>query len=292
MLALIAVAALLPFQAVEAHMGTLFQIRLYAPDAQTADAAFRAAFDRVRRLDETLSDYLPGSELNRLCRAPAGTAVPVSDDLFRVLAASQELAKRSHGAFDITVGRLTRIWREARKQGRMPDPAAIEDALAHTGYSHLHLDQRRRTARLDMAGIQLDAGAIGKGDAADQALDAITRMGIRSALVAASGDLAFSDPPPGQRGWKIGLDDGSRELSNCAVSTSGDSEQHLDFGGRRYSHIIDPRTGQGLTGNARVTVIAPRGIVSDGLSTAISVLGARRGARLAKKYSGAWATVS
>lgn len=293
MLALFALVALLPFEAVEANMGTLFRIKLYAADVPTADAAFRAAFARVRQLDETLSDYQPASELNRLCQAPKGTVVPLSDDLFRVLVMSEDLAKRSHGAFDVTVGPLTHLWRQARKQGRPPDATAIAEALTHSGYRHLHLDMRRRTARLDLDGMQLDAGGIGKGYAADQALEVLTRLGIRSALVAASGDLAFSDAPPGQAGWKIGLggEERTRTLANCAVSTSGDAEQHLDAGGKRYSHVIDPRTGEGLTTGIRVTIIAPRGILADGLSKVVSVLGDRLSRRVVRSYLGVSATV-
>jgi thiamine biosynthesis lipoprotein len=134
--------------------------------------------------------------------------------------------------------------------------------------------------------MHLDLGGIAKGFAADEALAAITRTGIHSATVAVSGDLAFSDPPPGQHGWKIDAGGAVRELSNGAVSTSGDAEQHLDAGGRRYSHIIDPATGMGLTTAITVTVIARRGVEADGLATAISVLGPERGRALAEQRSG------
>ncbi len=281
------------FEAVQPHMGTLVRIKLYAPDQISADAAFRAAFDRIRQIDETLSDYKPDSELNRLTGAQAGHPVRISEDLFTVLASAQKLAEESAGAFDITVGPLTYLWRAARKQGNPPSATAIQEAVERCGYAKLHLDRASRTAWLDQAGMQLDAGGIGKGYAADAALQVITKLGIRSALVAASGDLAFSDAPPGQRGWKIGLDLADMpdseftrvlELKNAAVSTSGDSEQRLDAEGTRYSHIIDPATGIGLTRDIRVTIIAPHGIDADGLSTAVSVLGADHGLKLVERY--------
>ncbi len=131
--------------------------------------------------------------------------------------------------------------------------------------------------------MQLDVGGIAKGYAADAALAVLKGLGIRSALVAASGDLAFGDPPPGRRGWKIGVDSTILELRNAAVSTSGDAEQGLDAGGKRYSHIIDPITRMGLTSGITVTIVAPTGILADGLATAVSVLGPQRGLELVKQ---------
>ena len=281
---LLFVSALQPFEAVEPHMGTLFRIKLYAADERQAKSAFRAAFDRIHDLDAILSDYKPDSELNRISQTP----LRISDDLFRVLAASQKLAEETGGAFDVTLGPVIRLWREARKNNRLPDTGALREAGARCGYRKLHLDAANRTAALEQPGMQLDVGGIAKGYAADEALAALKRLGIRSALVAASGDLAFSEAPPGQAGWRIGVGSSSQilELSNAAVSTSGDAEQHLDANGRRYSHIIDPTTLMGLTSGITVTIVAPHGIDADGLSTAASVLGAQRGKEFVKSHCG------
>jgi thiamine biosynthesis lipoprotein len=121
---------------------------------------------------------------------------------------------------------------------------------------------------------------------------ALNRLGIRHALVAASGDLAFGDPPPGQRGWKIGVDTCVLELSNAAVSTSGDAEQRLEVNGQRYSHIIDPATGMGVTSGITVTIIARRGIIADGIATAVSVLGVDRGMEFVEKHPGVTARIN
>jgi thiamine biosynthesis lipoprotein len=272
LLALTASAASLQrFEAVEPHMGTLVRIELYAPSQAAAAEAFHAAFARIAELDDILSDYKPESELNRLCASPG----PVSPDLFTVLQSAQKLAEDTNGAFDVTVGPVTHLWREARKHHRLPDPDALRDAGSRTGYRKLHLDAERRAAALE-PGMQLDLGGIAKGYAADEALAAITRLGIRSALVAMSGDLAFSDAPPGRRAWRIEAAGRVLELTNAAVSTSGDDEQHLDLDGRRYSHIVDPATGEPLADSFPVTVIARRGIDADALATALSVLGPER----------------
>jgi FAD:protein FMN transferase len=289
------------FEAVEPHMGTLVRITVYAPGEQQANEAFRAAFDRIRDLDRTLSDYKADSELNTVASAAVGHAVPVSTDLFTVLRASQELASATDGAFDVTLGPVVRLWREARKTGRVPDPAALQEAASRTGFHKLHLDNDRRTVSFDMPGMALDVGAIAKGYAASEAIDVLSGMGIRSALVAVSGDLAFSDPPPGQRGWQIGVrsDDApdarvprTLELSNAAVSTAGSVEQHLDAGGRRYSHIIDPSSKMGLVDDITVTVIARHGIDADGLDTAASVVGTARGMALIESRPGAAAVMA
>jgi thiamine biosynthesis lipoprotein len=282
-------ADLRPFEAVEPHMGTLFRIKLYAADARQAELAFRAAFDRVRDLDAILSDYKRDSELNHISQTP----LRISDDLFRVLAASQQLAEETGGAFDITLGPVIRLWREARKNKRLPDREALREAGSRCGYRKLHLDTANHTATFDQPGMQLDVGGIAKGYAADEALAALKRLGIRSALEAASGDLAFSDPPPGQRGWRIGAGSLDRvlELSNAAVSTSGDAEQHVDAEGKRYSHIIDPGTRMGLSSGITVTIVAAHGIDADGISTAVSVLGAERGIEFVEKHAGVAAVI-
>ena len=268
------------FESVEAHMGTLMRIQLYAPDAAVATRAFRAAFDRIAELDAELSDYREASELSRLSRDGVGRPVGISEDLFRVLETSQQISEETGGAFDITLGPLTHLWRAARKTGRVPDSAEVRAALARCGYRKLHLNRQNRTAQLDQPGMQLDAGGIAKGFAADEALAVLERLGVRSALVAASGALAFSGAPPGSAGWKIGIEAPSGPLvrSNGAVSTSGAVEQHLDApGGIRFSHIIDPHTGMGLTQGLTVTVTGRHGIRADAASTAISVLGVERG---------------
>lgn len=284
----LAAASLHRYESVEPHMGTLVKVTLYARDEDEARSAFTAAFSRIRVLDETLSDYKPDSELNRVASSAAAATVKGSRDLIRVLAASQALAESTDGAFDVTQGAMIRLWRDARASGRLPDDGALREASARSGYRKLHVDAAPGTVRIDTPGMRLDVGAIGKGYAASEALAVLTARGIRSALVAISGDLAFSDAPPGAPGWRIDIHPADVdsdipavvELTNAAVSTAGASEQHLDAGGRRYSHIVDPATRSGLTDDITVTVIARDGLDADGLDTAISVLGAEKGLAL------------
>ena len=219
--------------------------------------------------------------------------VPISPDLFYVLERSQELAKKTDGAFDVTVGPLTKLWRLSRRTQRLPSPEQLVQARELVGYDKLVLDPKHRTARLLKAGMQLDLGGIAKGYAADQALLALKKQGIDRALVAAGGDVAVSEPPPGETGWKVGIQplDGkpaSRHimLKNAAVSTAGDLEQFAVIDGQRYSHILDPKTGLGLVGRISVTVIAPSGTLADGHDTAACVLGPEKGLKLIEESDG------
>jgi len=151
-------------------MGTLFRIKLYAAGEAEAQNGFRAAFDRVAQLDAKLSDYNPESELSRLSQTAVDRPVVVSDDVFTVLSTAQSLARDTDGAFDITLGPVIRLWRVARKADRLPDPESLRRAGQLCGYQKLTLDANRHTVRMDRKGMQLDAGGIAKGFAADEAL--------------------------------------------------------------------------------------------------------------------------
>jgi FAD:protein FMN transferase len=276
------------FVAEEAHMGTVFRITVYGEDPRTA---VRAAFDRVAELDNKLSDYKADSELNRICREGHG---PISDDLYRVLKTALRLSKDSDGAFDVTLGPVIRLWRLKR----VPEHEQIEVALRRVGYRHVLLGDHR--VELNLAGMQLDLGAIAKGFAAEEALIVLRARGFSKALVAASGDLAIGDAPPGKEGWTVALEPLNErhvvQLRNTFVGTSGGEEQFVEAGGVRYSHIIDSRTGMGLTQRIGVTVIAPDGMLADALGTTLSVVAAQYGVQaaqaLASKYEGVQALIA
>jgi FAD:protein FMN transferase len=271
-------------------MGTLFNLTLYAPDVYTAEAAADAAFKRIDALEDIMSDYQADSELLRFCDQPYGKPVALSADLFDVLQRAQTIAKLSDGAFDVTVGPYVRLWRFARKRKVLPTPAEIATARAAVGWQKLRLDTRARTATLLVPNMRLDLGGLGKGYAADQAMLVLKGRGLTCALVAASGDIAIGDPPLGQPGWKVGITTlGTRTnqisrtvvLRNAAVSTSGDSEQFIEIGGARYSHIVNPATGLGLTNRIQATIIGPNATLTDSLDTTVSILGPKRGLALA-----------
>jgi FAD:protein FMN transferase len=289
------------FEFTEPQMGVPFRIVLYAPEAGAAQSGARAAFDRVAQLNQIMSDYETDSELNELSRtAGQGKAVHVSDDLWIVLERAQRLAEQSEGAFDITVGPAVTLWRRARRSQRLPEPARLAEARKAIGYSHVRLNPQEHTVELRARGMKLDLGGIAKGYALDQALHVLGSRGIIRALVTGGGDMVMSSPPPGQPGWRIQIAPldvpdapPSRYvyLANAALATSGDVFQRLEVDGRRYSHIVDPRTGIGLTDHSLVTIIAQDAMTADALATAVSVLGPEKGLKLVEQTSNAEAHI-
>ncbi len=284
------------FEFTRAEMGLPFRIVLFADNHRDATHAAEAAFARLKQLNDLLSDYDSDSELSKLSQTSGqNQTVPVSDDLWRVLKKSQEFAGQSRGSFDITVGPIVNLWRKARREKRLPDPARLAEARTAVGYTNLVLDEKGHTARLLIPNMRLDLGAIAKGYAVDEALKVLRAHHVKRALVAGGGDMAAGDPPPGKKGWRIEvapLDIPNPPparfvlLKNHGLATSGDLFQRLEIDGKRYSHIVNPHTGIGLTDHSLVTVIAPDGITADGLSTAVSVLGPVEGLKLGENTPG------
>lgn len=273
-----------------------FRIVLYASEQDAANQAADAAFLRIQQLNDIMSDYDPDSELNKLSHTSGqGKQVRVSEDLWIVLERAQSLAEQSGGAFDVTVGPYVNLWRRARRQHQLPDPARLAEAGKAVGYKHVRLDAKARTVELLAPNMRLDLGGIAKGYAVDQALKTLRAHGVHSALIEAGGDMGVSDPPPGKAAWRIELSsvdatnappDRFLSLRNCAISTSGDLYQRLEIDGKRYSHIVDPRTGIGLTDHSIVNIIAPDGITSDSLTKVVSVLGPKKGLKFIEHVPG------
>ena len=284
------------FEFERALMGTAARIVLFARDAETAGTLAEGAFARIAELDAKLSDYRDDSELMLLCDKAGGPAVRVSRDLLRVLDAAQRFAARTDGAFDVTIGPASRLWRRARAAGALPDPNELDAARRLVGYRKIEISLEQRTVRLTQKGMQLDLGGIGKGYAADEALAALRDSGAPAALVTLGGDVAIGDPPPGKAGWQIAIAPlgpsgypgvSSKVLRNAGVSTSGDAEQYLERDGVRHSHVVDPSSAAARTGRSGVTVVASNAMTSDALSTAAGVMGADRGLRLVDDTPGA-----
>lgn len=280
------------FEYSQVAMGVRTRIVVYAKDQSAAEQACRAAFDRIAFLDSLMSDYRQDSELMKLCANAGGPAIKVSRELIAILIKCQYLAKLSDGSFDATISPLARLWREARRSGQLPSETQITKAKNLVGWRRLIIDRARGTVRLEIPGMQLDLGGIAKGYACDEAIQVLKNHGIENALVEMGGDIVVSGPPPGKLGWQIELadfKDSSQKLiflAYGAVSSSGDTQQFLEIEGRRYSHIVDPKTGVALTNRRAVTVIGPSGAMCDGLSTALSVMDEKDGRGLVAKFPG------
>lgn len=278
------------FEFLRVVMGAPCRVVFYAPTEESANESARAVFERLARIEEALSDWMPASETRQLPSA-AGVQTTVGADLANALSMSLNYARMTGGAFDPTVGALTKRWRAARTDSRSPDAAELQALRARCGWQQVQFDAATHTYTALVPGLELDFGGIGQGIGADAALAVLRERGITSALIDLSGDIAVSDPPPGRSGWKIDLDDPwhtQLELANAAVTTSGDRFQHMDLaadGGTttRRSHIIDPATGEPLTTRVEVVVVARTGVEADALATALSVMGPERGRALLAK---------
>ncbi|QDT38067.1 FAD:protein FMN transferase [Stratiformator vulcanicus] len=274
------------------QMGVPFTLIMYAPDEARANRAAEAAFARAKELNAILSDYDPDSELRQWPKsAQPGEPYPISRELSEVLHRSQEIARKTNGSFDVTVGPLSRLWRIARRKKELPNTEAVASAMQSVGYRHLEIDADEQMATLKRPNMRFDLGGIAKGYAGDEMLRILREHGITRAMIDASGDLALGDSPPTKKGWTIAvaaLDTPDSESSrtiiarNCGIATSGDAYNFLEIDGTRYSHIVDPRTGYGLTDRSSVTVIAKNGTDADAYASAISVLGPEKGLALAR----------
>jgi FAD:protein FMN transferase len=278
------------------EMGSPFTITIYSADSVAAARAAAAAFGKADTLNEVLSDYIDSSEINRLSATSGqGRYVVVSPPLFDILRRSLDAARLSHGSYDITLGPVVRLWRAARKTKQFPDRDSIRAALARTGYGFLHLDTVNRSVWLEKPGMRLDVGGLGKGFVAQAALDLLRQYGFPSAMVNAGGKIVTGESP-GKDGWLIGINaPGEKErilplllrLNECSVATSGDIYQYVEWNGKYYSHIIDPKTGIGITRRRNVTAIAGDGTTADWLATACSILSFRQSLRLIRRLPGA-----
>lgn len=267
-------------------MGTQFTLLIDHDDEIKAQTGAKAAFSEAKRLELVFSDYVDDSELSILSDSSySEKRQRLSDDLFSVLFHGQRVSRDTNGSFDMTLGQLSRLWRIARFKKTMPSQAKISRAMSMTGYKHLKLFPKTKEARLTRQGIELDLGGIAKGYSADRMLKILHGHGLSRCIIDAGGDLVIGDPPRKSNGWRIKLGGVEQptspylELSNCAAATSGDIEQFVILNGKRFSHLIDPFSGFGLTTQAQVTIIAPTGIEADSLASACIVLGIEKSKR-------------
>lgn len=285
-------AQLKRFQFTENKMGSTFSITFYCDDSAKAAGLSKECFAIVDSMNNIFSDYTVTSEVGRLASMPVVKDQKVSDELFEMIRLSKIAWQRSGRSFDVTIGALTQLWRKAKKENRFPTEEEIKSAKQTTGFKNASYNIFEKTISFKTPGLRLDFGGIVPGYVAQKVLDHLKTKNIDIALVDASGDIVMSEPPPGKEGWLVAINlpesenevwDKKLELKNFAVSTSGDVYRYTVHNGKKFSHIIDPKTGYGVTSQRNVTVIAKHGAEADWLATACSILPVKKALRLAKE---------
>jgi thiamine biosynthesis lipoprotein len=279
----------------EKCMGTDFKIIIDDTNESTCQKVAKKAFEEAHRLNNIFSDYLAYSEASVLSASSFNDQddeyLEISAELLKVLKFSRELSKDTSGDFDITIGPASRLWRIARFRESLPGPDKIKNALTRIGFNKILFHPSENKVRLNHKGMLLDFGGIAKGFAGDQMLTLLKDSGLNRCLIDAGGDLIIGQAPKGKPGWRVKIGGEkhpelpSLSLSNCAVATSGDTEQFAIIRGKAYSHIINPHTGIGLNTRAQVTVIAKNGMIADSLASAALVSGLKSSEKIFEKYN-------
>lgn len=263
-------------------MGTVFAIHLYAESEPEALSFLEVAFEEVERLEETLSKFRPSSEICRINRLASSQPVTTDPEVFSLIDRGLRYSEQTAGAFDITVGPLMRTWGFFRADGHFPSSDDLNAARERTGFKKIVVDPDTRAIQFSVPGMELDLGAIGKGYAVDQAVEILNDAGVQAALVVVGSSTVYAlGTPPDEEGWKIHVPDPAERtrkistlrLRDRAISTSGNYERFFDLDGRRYGHVMDPRTGMPVEGVLQTTLIGSEGAMTDAISNALFVLG-------------------
>ncbi len=274
-------------------MGTEVRALVWTADEVTARAASESAFVEFDRLDSLMSIWREGSDLLRLNAAAGDWPVPVSADVRDVLRTARQVSEWTGGAFDVTFGALSGLWKfDAQdKDETVPAPDEVRRRLRLVGYRDLLVDDPPGTAFLKRAGMRVNLGGIGKGYAVDRAVAILRRSGLRDFMIQAGGDMYVAGRR-GDRPWRVGIRDprgpadrsfAALDLADGTCSTSGDYERFFIKDGRRYHHIIDLSSGEPARLSRSVTLVTDRAVMADALATGVFILGPERGMALVER---------
>lgn len=272
------------------HMGTLVSITAVAPTDVRAHEAIAAGFAEIKRLEQLLSTWIPASELSAVNQAAGRKAVTVSRDTLELVQRSLDMAQATDGGFNIAVGPAVEVWSVTERQ-QIPSQAELQQLKPLVDWKSIRIDPEARTIFLPHQGMRIDVGGIGKGYAADRAVDVLRKAGATGGVVALSGDIKTFGDLPGMKGFPVGIrhprQDGALvatiDLKDEAISTAGDYERYFELEGVRYHHILDPVSLEPARLCQSVTIIAKEGTMADGLDTGIFVLGPERGMALVER---------
>ncbi len=274
-------------------MGTRGTITIYGLSTDDAEAAAGDAAREMHRIESVMSTWKEESEISRLNRGSQGKPFKVSSELFLLLNKASQFSKMTGGAFDVTAMPVVKLWGFQGGEPHLPSDKEISDAVRKVGWRKMILDAADTTVTL-YGGATIDLAGIGKGYAVDRCAGILRDHGTESALVDLGGNMFAIGAPPGREAWSIGIRDpedsggviGKLLISNEAVATSGNYENFVVIDGKRYGHIVDPRTGRTVDHVLGVTVIAPSATESDALSTGLFVMGPEKGQDIGEVFPG------
>jgi len=276
-------------------MGSVFDFVVVENDADQAERRFRAVIGEIERIENLISEWRPHTQVSEVNRNAGLRPVKVDRELFELTRRAVEYSRLTDGAFDISVAAMDKIWVFDGSMTELPSPADIQRSVRNVGYQHIVLDSAHSTIFLEKKGMKIGFGSIGKGYAADKGRELLQQMGVPGGIVNASGDLSAWGSRPDGKPWKIGVENPSKKhkmakilkLENASAATSGTSEKFAEISGRRYAHIINPKTGwPSSVGLVSVTVHGPSAEFANFLSTSIMVLGKKEGRKLVKRFRG------
>ena len=266
-------------------MGSRFDITVVAENEAQANAYIDLAVSEISRIEQKISSWDPNSETSKIIKNAGIQPVKVDTELFDLIARAIKISELTNGAFDITYASMDRIWKYDGTMKQLPSENEVTQSIAKVGFKNIELNQENQTVFLKKQGMRIGFGAIGKGYAADKAKQLLISKGVKAGIMNASGDLTTWGTQPDGSPWMVGITNPLNKdkvfswfpLDNNAVVTSGNYEKFVEFEGKRYSHIIDPRTGWPVSGLTSVTVFAPKAELADALATSVFVMGRETG---------------
>jgi len=275
-------------------LGSPFEITVVAKDTIQANQYEDQAIAEVKRIENLISDWIPTTPVSQINQAAGKKAVTVPLELIELIERSIKISKLTDGAFDISYASMDRIWKFDGSMKEMPSPEAIQQSVAKVGYQKIIIDKENQTVMLKDVGMKLGLGGIGQGYIADKIKALLQSNGCVAGLVNVSGDISTWGKQPNSEQWKVGIKNPMNKnkifatfpLEDTAVETSGSYEKYVTFNGKRYSHIIDTRTGYPATGLISVSVFAKTTELADALATGVFVMGKDAGMNLVNQLPG------
>lgn len=273
-------------------MGSGFDITIVEKDSVIARERISQVIEEVTRIENLISEWRPGTQISEVNRNAGVRPVKVDREVFELTRRAIAYSEQSQGAFDVSIAALDRIWIFDGSMTALPSEEAIRNSVRNVGYRHIKLDSAAFTVYLEKAGMKIGFGSIGKGYAADKGRELMQSMGVQGGIVNASGDLSAWGTRPDKKAWRIGISNPFKpykmikvlKIREGSVATSGSYQHYAEIHGKRYAHIINPKSGYPATGLTSVTISGPSAEFANALSTSVMVMGEKEGVRLVRQF--------